>query len=147
MVLMLVFKPLYGGTVRDGSTQAVTGMLVMFSVLSLSIVGTATLSERTWRTWDRLRTTPATAVESLAGKAIPVFVILAVQQGVLLAYGSLVVGMPVSGTPGLLVLAVAVWGFALQAIGTAVAALVRSQGELSAVCDIGALAVSALGGA
>ncbi|MFC4585317.1 ABC transporter permease [Sphaerisporangium corydalis] len=147
MALMLVLKPLYGGSMTEGPTQAVTGMLVMFSVLSLSIVGTATLSERTWHTWDRLRATPARPIELLAGKAIPVFVILAVQQAILLAFGSAVVGMPVTGPVLLLAMAVAVWGFALLAIGTAVAALVRSQGELSAVCDVGAMAVSTLGGA
>jgi ABC-2 type transport system permease protein len=61
MVLMLVFKPLYSPTAAGGATQGVIGLLVMFSVLALSIVGTATMTERTWHTWDRLRTTPAEA--------------------------------------------------------------------------------------
>jgi ABC-2 type transport system permease protein len=147
MVLMLVFKPLYGGVVLNGAAQAVTGMLVMFSVLSLSIVATGTLSERTWNTWDRLRVTPVSAAELMFGKAVPVFVVLVVQQAVLLLYGALVVGMRVDGSPALLALAVVTWGFALLSIGTAVAGFVRSLGELSAVSDIGALAVSALGGA
>lgn len=32
-----------------------------FSLLALSVVGTGILTERSWRTWDRLRATPARA--------------------------------------------------------------------------------------
>lgn len=147
MVLMLAFKPLLTRSVPDSGTQAVLGMLVMFSVLSLSIVGTAMLTERTWHTWDRLRATPVSTAELLAGKAIPVFALLVGQQALLLVFGSLAVGMPAVRAPGLLVLAVTVWGFTLLALGAALSTLVRSHGELSAVCDVGALAVSTLGGA
>jgi ABC-2 type transport system permease protein len=148
MVLMLVFSPLYQAALPDGGrAQSVLGMLVMFSVLSLSVVGTALLSERTWRTWNRLRASPASVVEMLVGKALPVFVLLVLQQGLLLLFGSRVVGMPVTGPPALVLFAVCVWAFALLAVGVALAGLVRGHGELAAVCDVGALVVSALGGA
>lgn len=142
MVLMLVFKPLYGEAV-----QPVTGLLVMFSVLSMADVATATLTERVWHTWDRLRVTRARVFEMVLGKALPVFAILLVQQALLLVYGTAVVGMRPAGPLWPIALAVFAWCFALLGLGTAVAAVVRSHGELSAVCNIGALAVSALGGA
>lgn len=147
MILMPAFKPLFAASVADGPTQAVLGLLVMFSVLSLSIVGTSMLSERTWHTWDRLRVTPLTPAELLAGKALPVFGILVVQQTVLLLFGRYAVGMPAPSSTWLLALAVFVWCATLLTIGTAAATLVRSHGELSAVCDVGSLAVSGLGGA
>ncbi|MFI6823454.1 ABC transporter permease [Micromonospora sp. NPDC050187] len=147
MVLMLAFKPLYVRTLERGPIQVVTGMLVIFSVLSMAIVGTAMLTERTWRTWDRLRCTRASAVELLLGKALPVFAVLIVQQGVLLVYGMVVIGMPVPDSVGLLLAAVMVWGFVLLSLGSALAAVVRSHGELGAICDISALVLSALGGA
>ena len=34
--------------VQAGTHQVVTGMLVMFSLLTLSVVGTAILTERPW---------------------------------------------------------------------------------------------------
>ncbi|WP_346108348.1 ABC transporter permease [Nonomuraea maheshkhaliensis] len=142
MVLMLIFKGMLGE-----ATQAVTGLLVMFSVLSMADVATATLAERTWRTWDRLRATRANVPEIMIGKALPVFGVLVVQQVVLLAYGVLVVGLRPAGPLWPLVLAVATWCFALLCVGTAVAGVVRSQGELSTLCNIAALSVSALGGA
>ncbi|MEV0306775.1 ABC transporter permease [Nonomuraea fuscirosea] len=142
MVLMLVFKGMLGQ-----ATQAVTGLLVMFSVLSMADVATATLTERTWHTWDRLRATRGSVPEIMIGKALPVFGVLVVQQAVLLAYGVLVVGMRPAGPLWPLALAVTAWCFALLCLGTAVAGVVRSQGELSTLCNIAALSVSALGGA
>ncbi|MEV0995325.1 ABC transporter permease [Nonomuraea sp. NPDC050202] len=66
----------------------------------------------------------------------------------LLGYGVLAVGMrPAAGSIGPLVLAVTAWSFALLCVGTAIAGVVRSQGELSALCNIAVLSVSALGGA
>ncbi|MEE2041352.1 ABC transporter permease [Nocardiopsis sp. CT-R113] len=148
MVLMLVFSPLYRAALpHGGEAQAVIGMLVMFSVLSLSVVGTALLTERTWRTWNRMRVTPVSVVEMLIGKALPVFVLLVVQQTILIVFGAQVVDMPVTGSFALILAAVCVWSFALLAIGVALAGVVRSHGELAAICDVGALTVSALGGA
>ena len=147
MILMLVLKPIYDLAVPGGTTQVATGMLVIFSVLALAIVGTATLTERTWHTWDRLRSTRLTGLELLLGKSIPVFLVLLIQQAILLCYGILVIGMRPTGNLWLLPLSIVVWGFTLLAIGTAIAAIVRSHGELSAICDIGALTLTTLGGA
>lgn len=147
MVLMLAFEPLYAASVSNGKTQAVVGMLVMFSVLSLSVVGAAMLTERIWRTWDRLRMSPVSVPELLLGKTIPVFVLLVAQQALLLVFGVFVVGMSIPGPLPLVAFAVVVWSVTLLALGSALATLVRSFGEMSAICDVGALAVSALGGA
>jgi ABC-2 type transport system permease protein len=147
MVLMLVLKPLYMRAVDSGATQVATGLLVMFSVFAISIAGNSILTERTWRTWDRLRATSASATELLLGKTIPIFVVLVVQQSILLVYGCLVVGLPVPRSVLLVIFAIMVWGFTLLAIGAALAAIVRSHGELSVVSDVGALTLSSLGGA
>lgn len=147
MVIMLVFKPLYVRALDGSTVQVVTGPLVMFSVFALAIVGNSIFLERDWRTWDRLRASSASATELLLGKTVPVFVILLVQQSVLLVYGSLVIGLPIPRSVGYLALAVLVWGFALLAIGAALATIVRSFGELSLVTDLGAITLSAIGGA
>lgn len=147
MLLMLVFKPLYVTALKTGTLQAVTGPLVMFSVFALSIVGNSIMVEREWRTWDRLRVTRVSRAELLLGKAVPAYVILLLQQSVLLIFGCLVIGLPVPPTMGWIMLAVAVWGFTLLALGSALATIVRSRGDLGMVSDLGAMLVSALGGA
>jgi ABC-2 type transport system permease protein len=151
LVLITLMRPLYlAALARDGAQagtiQVVTGMLVMFSLLALSVVGTGILTERSWRTWDRLRATPARAGELLAAKALPAFALLVVLQAEIIAFGAGVFGLHVPD-PGLLALAVASWAFALLGIGTALGATLRSQSELNVAYDIGGLLFSALGGA
>lgn len=147
MVLMLVLKPLYVRAVDGGAEQVATGLLVMFSVFAISIAGNSILSERTWRTWDRLRASRAPAVELLIGKTAPLFVVLVVQQSILLGYGYLVIGLPTPVSLGWVAFAIGVWSFTLLAIGALLAAVVRSHGELSVMTDVGALTLSSLGGA
>jgi ABC-2 type transport system permease protein len=147
MVIMVVFKPLYVRAITTGTLQAVIGPLVMFSVFALAVVGNAILVEREWRTWDRLRVSPASRTELLVGKAAPAFAILLLQQTILLGFGCLVIGLPFPSTYGYVILAVAIWGFTLLAFGSALATVVRSRGDLGIVTDLGAMLVSSLGGA
>ncbi|MGX6606774.1 ABC transporter permease [Micromonosporaceae bacterium Da 78-11] len=146
MILMLFLKPLYERAVEGGAVQVVTGLLVMFSVFAIAIVGSSILVERQWMTWDRLRQTRATTAELLIGKIIPLYVIMLVQQSVLLVYGCLVIGIPMPRSVGLVAIAIGVWAFCLVAIGALLATVARSLGELGVISDVGAITLSSLGG-
>lgn len=147
VILLLALRPLYEAAQGPaGTSQAVVGALVTFSLLALSIVGSSILSERTWRTWDRVRCTPVRPVELLVGKAVPVLGVLAAQQAVVLGFGVAVLGMRVAA-PGLLVAACAAWALALLGLGAAVGVLASSYSQLSAILDIGAFLLTTLGGA
>lgn len=148
LVGVVVMEPLYQAAQgrAAGAGQAVTGMLVLFSLLALSIVGTSILTERAWHTWDRLRTTPVRSAELLVGKAVPVLVVLAAQQFVILGFDALVLGLRVSDV-GLLAVGVAVWALTLLCVGAALGTLLRSQAEFGAVADIGGFVFTGLGGA
>jgi ABC-2 type transport system permease protein len=149
VVIVLVLRPLYtsalGGR-APGTAQAVVGMLVMFSLLGMSVVGNAVLTERSWHTLDRLRATPARPVELLAGKAVPVLALVLAQQAVVLGLGIGVLHLHVASYT-LLGLAVASWAATLLCLGSALAMLVRSHAELSAATDIGSMIFTCLGGA
>jgi ABC-2 type transport system permease protein len=151
LVLITLFRPLYlAALARDGvqagTVQVVTGMLVMFSLLALSVVGTAILTERSWHTWDRLRATPARSGELLVAKAVPAFAMLVVQQAEILGFGRLAFGLRV-GHPLLVTGAVLAWAAALLGLGTLLGAVLRSQGELNVAYDVGGVLLTALGGA
>jgi ABC-2 type transport system permease protein len=93
----MLMRPLYMAALarygrQAGTSQVVTGMLVLFSLLALSVVGGAIMSERAWRTWDRLRASPARAGELLFGKAVPALAMLAAQQAVVISFGVVVFG-------------------------------------------------------
>ncbi len=148
IVLITLMRPLYTAALPGaaGTVQVVTGMQVMFSLLALSVVGTAILTERTWHTWDRLRATPVRPAVLLAGKAVPSFAMLLTQQAVVLAFGVAAFGMRVANV-GLAVAAIISWVLALLGIGAALGSLLRSQSELNVAYDIGGVLLSALGGA
>lgn len=151
IMLMLLMRPLYVAAlardgVQAGTTQVVTGMLVLFSLLALSVVGGTIMTERTWRTWDRLRATSTRAYELLVGKAVPALAMLAVQQAVVLTFGIVVFGMHVRSLV-LIATAVACWVLALLGIGATCGAMLRSQSELQVAYDAGGVLLSALGGA
>jgi ABC-2 type transport system permease protein len=147
MILIALFKPVLTRLMPDGTAQDVTGMLVLSSTLTLQIAGMSLLSERTWRTWEMLRATPATAAELLIGKAVPVLAVLLLQQAVVIGYGVAVAGLSVTRPPFLLLLALLVWSITLLAAGSLLATLVRSHSQLAALTDIGAFVLSTLGGA
>jgi ABC-2 type transport system permease protein len=151
LTLILLLRSLYVAAlakdgVQAGTAQVVTGMLVMFSLLALSVVGTAILAERTWGTWDRLRVTSARSGEMIFGKAVPAFATLALQQIVVICFGVVVFGLRVVN-PFLLAVAITSWALALLGIGATLGAVLRSLGELNAAYDIGGVLLSALGGA
>jgi len=110
---MMLMRPLYVAAlarygVQTGTAQVVTGMLVLFSLLALSVVGGSIMAERAWRTWDRLRMTPARAGELLLGKAVPAFAMLAAQEVVVISFGVVVFGLNVSNV-ALLAAAMVCW--------------------------------------
>jgi ABC-2 type transport system permease protein len=146
MIFMVLFQPLYAKALGSSQVQAVTGQLVMFSVVAMAIVGNAIFVEREWRTWDRLRASRTGRAELLIGKAIPVFLVLLLQQTVLICYGVVVVGMPLPRSVPLLILAMSVWGFMLLALGSMLATVVRSRGDLIVASDVGAITISSIGG-
>jgi ABC-2 type transport system permease protein len=152
MILPLVFiallRPLYlaaqGRTA--GTEQAVVGTLVTFSLLALSISGSAILTERLGRTWDRLRGAPVHPAEMLIGKAVPVFAALLAQQLLIVGFGVCALGLSVPH-PLLLLGVLLSWTCALLGLGALLGVLARSMGELSAAYDIGGMLLSSLGGA
>jgi len=147
VILIALFKPVLTRLMPDGTAQDVTGMLVLSSTLTLQIVGMSLLSERTWKTWEMLRTTPASAAELLTGKAVPVLAVLLLQQAAVIGYGVAAAGLSVTGPPFLLLLALLVWSLTLLAAGSLLATLVHSHSQLAVLTDTGAIAISTLAGA
>jgi ABC-2 type transport system permease protein len=147
LVLVTVLRPLFDAALGDdGASQGVTGMLVFFSLLALSLVGGGVLTERSWRTLDRLRSSPARPREILFGKAVPYGGVLIAQQVMLIGYGVAALGLRVQRWD-LLVVAGLTWAVTLLCAGAALATLVSSHSGLSAVTDIGGLVLTVLGGA
>jgi ABC-2 type transport system permease protein len=144
LILQRLYVVALGGQAA-GTAQVVLGYLVLFSLLGTSIVGNAILTDRKWHTLDRLRSCPLHPAELLTGKAIPILLFILVQQTVLFTLGVAVLGLRVDSY-SLLAITDVVWAIAVLCLGIAIAVLVRSLAQLSAIIDIGASICTGLGG-
>src|SRR6266508_576911 len=150
-VLMSLLQPLYRAALHHGpaaaAAQDAAGMVVMFSLFALNVIGHSILSERTWRTWDRLRATPTSALELLAGKAVPLLTVLGAQQALLLGIATVAIGLRPAGPAWAFIPVGLAWSLCVLACGAALASSARSHGQLGTSVDIGALVATCLGGA
>ena len=149
VAFLTLLRPLYlaawhGGV--TGNQQAVIATLVTFSLLALSISGSAILTERLGRTWDRLRATSLRPLSILAGKAIPAYAVLLAQQVFVIGFAMACFALRVPH-PALLLAVLLTWSCTLLCLGAMIGVLVRSVGALSASYDIGGMLLSSLGGA
>ncbi|MGR3873893.1 ABC transporter permease [Streptomyces graminifolii] len=149
LVLLSVLHPVYDRLATPGTSgivQAAPGIAVMFTLLALDVAGQLLLSERTWHTWDRLRSGPASSSTILAGKALPLTALFLTQQAVLFLFATALLGFPLgAGTWRLPVMAL-LWATCVTACGLALGVHARSQGQLAAASDIGALTITCLSG-
>lgn len=150
MVLLTVLRPVYERLGATGAGPAIDqqapGTAVMFTLLALDIAGQSLLSERTWRTWDRLRAGSSGPLNVLIGKAVPLTALFTVQQAVLFVFANALYGFDIAAGSWRLPVLVVSWSVCVTGIGLAVGAWVRTPGQLSATADVGALAVTCLSG-
>lgn len=149
LVLLSVLHPVYDRLAIPGTSgivQAAPGIAVMFTLLALDVAGQLLLSERTWHTWDRLRSGPASPSTILAGKALPLIALFLTQQVVLFLFATALLGFPLGAGTWRLPLMALLWATCVTACGLALGVHARSQGQLAAASDIGALTITCLSG-
>ncbi len=148
LLFLTLLHPLYQAAQgrAAGIGQAVIATLVTFSLLALNIVGGSILTERVWRTWERIRATAVRPAELITGKAVPAMAALLAQQALIVGLGAVVFGLAIRSLP-LLALALLAWTLALLGMGAAIGVLARSFSELSIAYDLGGMLLSSLGGA
>jgi ABC-2 type transport system permease protein len=135
------------GVPPGGIDQAASGMAVMFSLFALKVGAAHLLDERTWHTWDRLQATPARFGELLAGKSLPIYGAIVIQQLILFGYSAAAFGLrPAAGWWALLGCGL-IWSACVLLLGSAASTLARSPAQLSAAGDVFAILTTVLGGA
>jgi len=131
----------------NGAEQAVPGMLVTCGLLLVSYVCHGFYREHAWRTWERLRASPATTAEIMAGKVVGSLVLAGIQLVLVFGLGSVLMGLDVRGSWADVVLVGAAFGLFVVAAGLAVTAVCRTVMQANAIAYLGTLLLSCLGGA
>lgn len=135
----------YPGT--NGSEQAVPGAAATFSLLLAGLVGLSFFREHGWGVWDRLRASPATTSQILAGKLLPLYGFALFQAAWIFTAGFMVFGLRVRGE--LMALAVVTVAAAAShlALGLLVVAVARTIQQVNALANLGAALLAGFGGA
>ncbi|HEX6208015.1 MAG TPA: ABC transporter permease [Actinomycetota bacterium] len=131
----------------NGSEFAIPGMAVSFAAFGVGYSGFTFFRDHGWGTWDRLRATPATSVDLIAGKVVPTLLVTGLQLGLLFAVGGPLLGLRVAGSGAALGVTIVALALALAAFGLAVTAVARTMQQLNAIGSVGGFAMAIIGGA
>ncbi|MDW3218316.1 MAG: ABC transporter permease [Acidimicrobiales bacterium] len=132
----------------NGAEQLVPGQTVLFGFMVAGSAAFALFREHGWRTWDRLRASPASPRQILAGFGAPWVLIHVLFQLVMLGSGALFFDLRLNGgSPVALVLTVVAFAACVVAIVILAAATFRTVNQLQALVNLGALVFGGLGGA
>jgi len=154
LLMVALMKDLFAGelaaqgfTGANGSEFAVPGMAVAFAGFGVGYAGFTFFRDHGWGTWDRLRATPASAVDILVGKVTPTVLVSVTQLGLLFALGGPLFGLRITGSVAALTALIIVLALALSAFGMLITAFSRTMNQLNAVGSVGGMAMAMLGGA
>ena len=154
LVIMAFIKPafrdsllLHGASGLNGAEQAVPGTAVMFAFFLLGNVGFGVFREHAWNTWERLRASPASPVEIMAGKVVVPLLTLLLQMTILFGLGGVLFGLHVRGSLIGMILVIAALAICLVSLGAFLLAVCRSVMQLNAATNIGTMFFAGLGGA
>jgi ABC-2 type transport system permease protein len=153
IVMMAFFKPLARLALApenpgaNGSEYTVPAMTTMFAFFLVSFVGFSFFAEHRWNTWERLRASQATNREILVGKVIPGVGLCLTQQAVLFGAGYLLLGLRIRGAIlGVVAVCIAL-ALCLVSIGVLMAAVLRTEQQMNAMGNLGAMVLSGISGA
>ncbi len=128
-------------------TQASPGMIVQFTIYGLILSAGVLVLERKSGAMQRLLTTPITRKEVIAGHALAMFIVVLVQEGVLIGVGHFVFGVHYLREPLatlLVALALALW---VVSLGMLIGAICKTDDQVVMWSLIAMFVFTAMGGA
>jgi ABC-2 type transport system permease protein len=154
LILMSFLKPAFryalvagGYPHANGAEQVVPGEAVANGFYIVGMTSFAFFSEYAWCTWERLRTSPATSIEIIIGKALPRVGMSCAQFLVIFAVGIPLLHLHIHGSLWALLPLVAAFALCLVMLGVAVTAVCRTLQQANAVAFGGLVLFGAIGGA
>ena len=131
----------------NGSEQVVPGFALMFAFFLCGSVAFSIFIEHGYGTWERLRASQARPAEIMLGKAISPLMTVVLQQAALMAYGVVVLGMQITGSPIALLAVAAAFGMPLIGYGMLLAGWCRRSQQVQLSSSLIAMLFAGLGGA
>lgn len=151
LVMIGFLKPMYGGALAGqfggaGAEYAVPSLTVLFAFFSVSFVGFLFFAEHRFNTWERILASPARPAEIMVDKLAPTFLLVLTQQAVLLGAGVVLFGLRFRGSVAGAVAVLVALALCLTALGTLLAAVLKTDQQLNVVANLGAMVLGGIGG-
>jgi ABC-2 type transport system permease protein len=154
LILMAFLKPTFqlalvatGYPHANGAEQVVPGEAVANGFYIVGMTSFAFFAEYDWCTWDRLRSSQATSVEIIIGKAAPRLAMSVAQFLVVFAIATPLFDLRIRGSLVALIPLVVALGISLVMLGVLITAVCRTLQQASALAFGGLVLFGAIGGA
>jgi ABC-2 type transport system permease protein len=131
----------------NGSSQAVPGVAVTFSLFLVGYVGLSFFRDHGWGTWDRLRVVPAARSQILAAKMLPLILLAWAQLAILFGFGFLLFDLHANGSILALVAVAIVFAAVPVTAGVVAVVFARTLQQVNVIANLGSIVVAGLGGA
>ncbi len=128
-------------------TQSSPGMIVQFVVFGLNTSAMVLVLERRSRTLQRLLTTPITRTQVIAGHVLAMFLVVFLQQALLVAFGQLAFGVDYMREPLAILLVMVTLALWVASLGLLIGAMSKSEDQVIMWALMAMFVFSALGGA
>lgn len=133
--------------VASGYAQSSPGMIIQFAIYGLITTGSLLVLERRTGTLQRLLTTPLTRGQVVLGKVLGMFIVVLVQQIVLVAFGQIVFGVDYMREPLALLVVMATLALWAASLGLLIGAVSKSEESVIVWSLLAMFLLSAMGGA
>ena len=126
--------------------QNVPGYTIFGMFFIVGVLASSILNEKEVGTFRRLMAAPLSRAALLLGKLLPYYLVNLIQVGLMFALGRLVFGMSLGNDPLALVIVTLATAAASTGLGLLVAALGRTERQISGIATLLALTLAAMGG-
>jgi ABC-2 type transport system permease protein len=131
----------------DGFAQASAGMIVQFAIFGLITSAMVLVMERNNKTLARILTTPMTRAEVIAGHMLAMFVVVLLQEALLVLFGQAVYGVNYFREPAgvlLMMVTLALWSASL---GLLISSIADGEEQVVTLSLIAMFLFASMGGA
>jgi ABC-2 type transport system permease protein len=122
------------------------GFTVFFSMYTMVFSIGTILSDKQYKTWDRILISPISMPSILGGTMIVSFLVGIIQMAVLVLGGKYLIGIDWGNSTAGIMLVVTVFVFTVTSLGLMLSGIVKTQAQLGAMAPVILTSTSMLGG-
>lgn len=130
----------------DAMKHSMIGFTVFFSMYTMVFSIGTILSDKQYKTWDRILISPISMPSILGGTMIVSFLVGIIQMAVLVLGGKYLIGIDWGNSTAGIMMVVTVFVFAVTSLGLMLSGIVKTQAQLGAMAPVILTSTSMLGG-